>query len=74
MWLDQLRLCSLLPHTPFLPSSLFNSPTRSPSWLASMDDWYMTNGTSQLAVIETSHDINNQSLYDKLTPSSVLCW
>ena len=46
----------------------------SPSWLASIDDWYMTTGTSELAVIETSHGINNKKLYNDLTPKSVLCW
>ena len=46
----------------------------SPSWLSSIDDWYMTANTSDLAVIETSHGINNKALYKKLTPDSVLCW
>ena len=46
----------------------------SPSWLSSVDDWYMTTGTSDLAVIETSHGINNKKLYNQLTPMSVLCW
>ena len=34
----------------------------------------MTTGTSDLAVIETSHGINNKKLYNQLTPMSVLCW
>lgn len=31
-------------------------------------------GTSALAVIETSFGVRNQSAYDYLTPQSVLCW
>mmetsp|Transcript_29011 Transcript_29011/g.87081 ORF Transcript_29011/g.87081 Transcript_29011/m.87081 type:complete len:544 (-) Transcript_29011:156-1787(-) len=46
----------------------------SPSWLASIDDWYMTNGTSSLVVIETSHEIQNSQLYKKLSPQTVFCW
>jgi len=46
----------------------------SPSWLSSIDDWYMTGHTSDLAVIETSHGINNKALYKNLTPKSVFCW
>jgi hypothetical protein len=46
----------------------------SPAWLASMDDYYLTNGTSQLAVMETSYGIDDNTRYKHLTPASVLCW
>ena len=46
----------------------------SPSWLSSIDDWYVTEGTSALAVTETSHSIRNGELYKKLTPKTVSCW
>lgn len=46
----------------------------SPSWLSSIDDWYLTTGTSELAVIETSHAVQNHNLYKKLSSKSVLCW
>eukprot|EP00040_Diaphanoeca_grandis_P019558 m.103276 g.103276 ORF g.103276 m.103276 type:complete len:548 (-) comp27487_c0_seq1:126-1769(-) len=46
----------------------------SPSWLSSIDDWYVVNGTSSMAIIETSHDINNQQIYSKLSPTTVSSW
>jgi len=46
----------------------------SPSWLSSVDDWYLTDGLSKLAVIETSHSINNHALYSKLRPETVSSW
>eukprot|EP00039_Didymoeca_costata_P019591 m.338164 g.338164 ORF g.338164 m.338164 type:complete len:525 (+) comp18327_c0_seq1:79-1653(+) len=45
----------------------------SPSWLSSIDDWYLVGGSSQLAVTETSHEVSHD-LYQYLTPNSVFCW
>ena len=33
-----------------------------------------SSGTSELAVIETSHAVQNHNLYKKLSSKSVLCW
>lgn len=46
----------------------------SPSWLSSIDDWYTVKGTSSMAVIETSHDIENTDLYKHLNPQTVSSW
>lgn len=46
----------------------------SPGFLASIDDWYIIKYSSDLVVIETTNDVYNHSIYDALTPKSVLCW
>jgi len=46
----------------------------SPSYIASTDDFYMVSGTSQLAVIETSLNINDKAAYKNLKPHTVPCW
>eukprot|EP00854_Cymbomonas_tetramitiformis_P003696 gene3696-4634_t len=46
----------------------------SPGFLASIDDWYIIKYSSDLVVIETTNDVYDHSIYDALTPKSVLCW
>jgi hypothetical protein len=43
-----------------------------PATISSSDDFYVTD--SGLAVIETSNNIFNTSLYDYVRPTSLLCW
>mmetsp|Transcript_16414 Transcript_16414/g.43008 ORF Transcript_16414/g.43008 Transcript_16414/m.43008 type:complete len:595 (+) Transcript_16414:122-1906(+) len=43
--------------------------------LSSMDDFYsMSNSEQQLAVMETTNNVYNTSLYDLLTPKSLYTW
>jgi hypothetical protein len=51
-----------------------DSFSSSPGFLASVDDYYLLSGTSELTVIETSNDVFDKSAYDYLTPESVFCW
>eukprot|EP01028_Stygiella_incarcerata_P004746 TRINITY_DN2062_c0_g1_i1.p1 TRINITY_DN2062_c0_g1~~TRINITY_DN2062_c0_g1_i1.p1 ORF type:complete len:552 (+),score=127.28 TRINITY_DN2062_c0_g1_i1:94-1749(+) len=48
------------------------SMSSSPSFLHSKDDYYITN--ANLAVIETTNNVFDTSLYDLLTPKSLLSW
>jgi hypothetical protein len=43
-----------------------------PGFLSSKDDFYISG--SQLAVFETTNEIFNTTLYNLLTPQSLLCW
>lgn len=52
--------------------SSYSSLSSYPGTLESVDDFYMLG--SGLAVIQTTNGIFNMSLYDDLTPSSVLAW
>lgn len=56
----------LVPHV-----NVFSS---SPGYLSSVDDYYTLAGTSQLAVMETSLNVNSLELYEALTPETVPCW
>lgn len=46
----------------------------SPGMLSSVDDFYINRGTTYSAVMETSLDIYENDLLDKLQPLSVLAW
>jgi hypothetical protein len=48
------------------------SMSSSPSFLHSKDDYYVTN--ANIAVIETTNNVFDTSLYDLLTPKSLLSW
>ncbi|ETO14283.1 hypothetical protein RFI_23087 [Reticulomyxa filosa] len=43
-----------------------------PASLSSIDDWYVMD--SGLAVVETTNDIFNKSLFSRLTPETLLSW
>ena len=51
-----------------------DSFSSSPGFIASIDDYYVLDGTSALVVIETSNGVYNTSAYEFLAPESVLCW
>jgi len=46
----------------------------SPGYVSSMDDYYMIAGTAKLAVIETSLNIQDATLYRYLRPQSLPSW
>lgn len=51
-----------------------NAFTSSPGYVFSMDDYYTIAGTSRLAVIETSLNVQDMSLYDLLRPETLATW
>ena len=51
-----------------------DSFSSSPGFLASIDDYYLISGTSELSVIETSLEVYNTTIYEALTPESVFCF
>ena len=52
----------------------------SPALLSSVDDFYLSldateaAGGTQLAVIETTNEVYNPDLFDKVVPQSILSW
>jgi hypothetical protein len=46
----------------------------SPGLIASLDDWYVLDKTSNLVVIETTINTYDHSLYERVVPESVPCW
>lgn len=46
----------------------------SPGLLSSVDDFFTVSGYAQLAVIETTNELYNVKLLDKVVPQSVLSW
>jgi len=40
----------------------------------SNDDWYITRGTSNMVVIETTNEVYDVTQYDKVIPQTVPCW
>ena len=51
-----------------------DSFSSSPGFVASIDDYYVLDGTSELVVIETSNGVNNKSAYDYLSPETTMCF
>mmetsp|Transcript_19246 Transcript_19246/g.25067 ORF Transcript_19246/g.25067 Transcript_19246/m.25067 type:complete len:374 (+) Transcript_19246:475-1596(+) len=51
-----------------------NSFSSSPGFVASIDDYYLLSGSSRLAVIETSNEVYNTSVYSLLSPETNMCW
>eukprot|EP00240_Pyramimonas_obovata_P000938 CAMPEP_0118943100 /NCGR_PEP_ID=MMETSP1169-20130426/37522_1 /TAXON_ID=36882 /ORGANISM="Pyramimonas obovata, Strain CCMP722" /LENGTH=601 /DNA_ID=CAMNT_0006888257 /DNA_START=125 /DNA_END=1927 /DNA_ORIENTATION=- len=46
----------------------------SPGFISSIDDFYTVSGTANLTVIETSNNVYNKSLYERVTAQSVPCY
>ncbi|CAE8588097.1 unnamed protein product [Polarella glacialis] len=51
-----------------------NAFSSSPGYVSSVDDYYTIAGTAELAVIETSLNVQDPKAYRALRPETVPCW